>query len=55
VIATAKTVRYIVGDANFKNVFASSTLKTCISRLRIRGSFSPLVELPRSFPSAMLA
>ena len=43
VIATANRAPYIVGNANFKNVFDSSTLSTLISRLRIRGSFSPLV------------
>jgi hypothetical protein len=34
---------YILGNANFKNVFACSILSTRISRLRIRGSFSPFV------------
>src|SRR5882757_7863622 len=43
VTATANRVPYIVGSATFRKVFASSTLKTRISRRRIRGSFAPLV------------
>jgi hypothetical protein len=44
VMATANKVPYIVGRANFRKVFASPTLKTRISRLRIRGNFTPLVS-----------
>src|ERR1700722_20834871 len=43
VTARANKVPYIVGNATFKNVFASSTPNTRISRLRSRGSFTPLV------------
>ena len=43
VMAIENNVPYMVGKANFRNIFACSTLNTCISRLRIRGSFAPLV------------
>src|SRR5580693_8313066 len=43
VTATLNKVPYIVGSATFRKVLVSSTLKTRISRLRIRGSFAPLV------------
>src|ERR1700722_12531508 len=43
VTATANVVPYIVGNANFRKVFVSSTLKPRISRLRIRGTFAHLV------------